>query len=432
MAEGGIYDHLGGGFARYAVDQRWQVPHFEKMLYDNGQLLRIYGDAFALTGEPRFREVIAETVGWLERELLAPSGGLYASQDADSEGEEGRFYVWTPAQLTAALGERDGAQLARHYGVTAEGNFERATSVLSRVTARGAVAEEAELQALRRRLLAARAQRVAPATDTKVLAGWNALAVTGLARAWAATGDASALALALRVAGFLADAMVHGDGRRIWRVHKDGVSSLDGTLDDYAFAAEAFLALAEATEDPRWWRAGRRLLDAVVERFYAEHDGVGIFYLTPHDAAGELIHRPESYRDGALPSGAGVAVGALVRVARVCGDERARTIAERYLSRRLEEVNPMSAGTLLAAMDLYLNGAELVVTAGEGRAALLAAARRAYAPTLMIAGPWAQASITAGKLPTGAGHARAYVCQGVSCSPPVDAPDALARLLSSP
>ncbi len=294
MAEGGIYDHLGGGFARYSVDAKWLVPHFEKMLYDQAQLLGIYAAAAAM-GEPaagagatgagaagaaaarqdareepaagaggggaglaaRAREVIEETVAFLGRELSDPGGGLWSSLDADSEGEEGKFYVWTPDELRAALG-RSGAMLLGHaYGVTDGGNFEHGASVVSRVTPRTSPAEEEHLAELRQKLLAARSGRVRPGTDDKVLAGWNGLAISGLCAAWRATGHAPALALALRVAGFLRDRMIRGEA--IARVfHEGATKDLDGTLDDYAFCGVAFLELAEATGIARggsWARA---------------------------------------------------------------------------------------------------------------------------------------------------------------------------------
>ncbi|HVK78686.1 MAG TPA: thioredoxin domain-containing protein [Kofleriaceae bacterium] len=427
MADGGIYDQLGGGFARYAVDDRWLVPHFEKMLYDNGQLLGTYGDAFAMTGERRFAEVIEQTVAWLEREMSDPAGGLWASLDADSEGEEGKFYVWTPAQVQGVLGLVDALHVQTAYGITAAGNFEHKTSVLSRVTPPGPPSDEAHLAELRARLFAARAQRVRPGTDDKVLAAWNALAISGLVRAWSATGHAPALALAVRVGEFLRRDMIRGD--RIARVFKAGTSRLDGTLDDYAFTGLALLELAEATGERTWWDAGARLLGAVRARFYAPDDG-GVFYMTPHDDPEPRIHRPESHHDGAMPSGAAVAVAGFIRLGHVAGDADALAVAERYLARRLGSgaLGPLGAARLLSALDDLLNAQVVVIPDGDGRDALLAAARRPYAPARMIAGPWAAPAVLDGKTAVG-GKARAFVCRGPVCSPPVDAPDALRELL---
>jgi len=433
MAEGGIYDHLGGGFARYSVDAKWLVPHFEKMLYDQAQLLGIYasvvqlGGAFALRAE----EVIAETVAFLERELSDPGGGLWSSLDADSEGEEGKFYVWTPAQLREVLGPTSAIVFAHAYGVTEKGNFEHGTSVLSRITPRTSPHEEEQLAELRARLFAARAQRVRPGTDDKVLAAWNGLAITGLCAAWRATAHAPALALATRAATFLREHMINGD--RIARVfHQGKTKELDGTLDDYAFCAQGFFDLAEATGDRAWWDLGARLLATVRSRFVEERDGVVIFYLAP---AGEtlLVHRPESHHDGAIPSGAAVATHALLRLALVGGDDAALVLAEKYLAQRLTSAtgaNAWAMSALLGALDFYLHIKELVVTGGEAHDELLAAARRTYCPTLAIAGPWAQPSILDGKTPDGT-RARAFVCKGASCSPPVRDPSELAKLLSS-
>jgi uncharacterized protein YyaL (SSP411 family) len=480
MAEGGIYDHLGGGFARYSVDAKWLVPHFEKMLYDQAQLLGIYaaavamGESAAAAGaagdtaaaaagaagdtaaaaagaaaarqdarEPaavgagsgaglaaRAREVIEETVAFLVRELSDPGGGLWSSLDADSEGEEGKFYVWTPAELRTALGRSGAMLLGPPPGAPDGGTSAHGASVLSRVTPRTSPAEEEHLAELRQKLLAARDRRVRPGTDDKVLAGWNGLAISGLCAAWRATGHGPALTLALRVAGFLRDRMIRGAA--VARVYHEGATKdLDGTLDDYAFCGAALLELAEATGDRAWWDLGAGLLGTVREKFVAEEDGVVVFYLAP---AGDplLVHRPESHHDGAIPSGAAAAVAGLVRLGAVAGDEAALRLAERYLVQRLTGatgVNAWATSALLGALDLYLHPQVLVVTEGAGREALIAAARRTYAPTLCVAGAWAAASVLEGKTPAEGGVARAFVCTGPVCSAPVTEPAALHALL---
>jgi uncharacterized protein YyaL (SSP411 family) len=429
MARGGIYDHLGGGFARYSVDDRWLVPHFEKMLYDQAQILGLLGDAYAITGDVELAARIEETVGFLARELSDPAGGLWSSLDADSEGEEGKFYVWTPAQIRAALGPVDAIQLEKAYGVTAAGNFEHATTVLERIAPVGAASDEAALADLRRRLLDARAARIRPGTDDKVLTGWNALAISGLLRAWNATGHEPARELALRVGGFLADRLVTGD--RVARVFHAGTTRLDGTLDDYAFTAVAFMDLAEATGDATWWQRGARLLDAVRARFVAESDGVVVFYLAAADDAALLVHRPESHHDGAIPSGAAVAVEGLIRLGVVAGDAAALALAERYLAQRLvgASVSPLAASRLYTALDLYLHHDLIVVADGTGRDDLITAARRMFAPARMIAGAWASAELLAGKVAAADGRAQAYVCRGQTCAAPVADPAALRELL---
>jgi uncharacterized protein len=434
MAEGGIYDHLGGGFARYSVDAKWLVPHFEKMLYDQAQLLGIYASVVQMNGPfaARAAEVIGETIAFLERELSDPGGGLWSSLDADSEGEEGKFYVWTPAQLRAALGPVSALVFGAAYGVTDGGNFEHGTSVLSRLAPRTSPHEEEQLAELRAKLFAARAARIRPGTDNKVLAGWNGLALSGLVAAWRATASPRALALATRVAAFLRDKMVSAD--RIARVFHEGkTKDLDGTLDDYAFCAVGFLDLAEATGDRTWWDLGARLLATVRDRFVLDEEGVTVFYLAP---AGDplLVHRPESHHDGAIPSGAALATVGLLRLGLVAGDEAALALAERYLVQRLggaTAANAWSMSALLAALDLYLHAKVLVVTDGDDRDTLLATARCSYAPTLCIAGPWAAATITGGKATGDDGRARAFVCTGPTCSAPVSDPIELATLLTA-
>jgi uncharacterized protein len=430
MARGGIYDHVGGGFARYSVDAQWLVPHFEKMLYDNGQLLSIVADAVAMSGDAELAAVIPETVGWLEREMSDAAGGLYASQDADSEGEEGKFYVWTPAQIREVLGPIEAMHVEKAYGVTDKGNFEHATTVLSRVTARGAASDEEHLRELRQRLFEARSKRIWPGTDTKVLAGWNGLAISGLLRAWEVTGNASAKALAERVGRFLVDRMIEGD--RLWRVFKDGAVKLDGTVDDYAFVAAAFLDLAEATGDAAWWARGAALVAAIRARFVEEPDGVVVFYMSARDESGLLVHRPESHHDGAIPSGAAVAVECLLRLGEVAGDAEALALAEKYLVQRLgagSQQSAFSQSRLMGALDLYLHGQMLVVSDGAGRDKLLEVARKAYAPTLQIAGAWASEDVLVGKLASADGRARAFLCRGQTCSAPVDTTAELEALL---
>jgi uncharacterized protein YyaL (SSP411 family) len=303
--------------------------------------------------------------------------------------------------------------------------------VLARVTPRTSPAEEAHLAELREKLFAVRARRVRPGTDDKVLAGWNGLAISGLVAAWRATGHAPALALALRVGQFVRDQLVDGD--RLARVYHRGQTKLDGTLDDYAFVAAGFLDLAEATGDRTWWDLGARLLGAVRAKFVAEHDGVVVFYLAP-DGDPLLVHRPESHQDGAIPSGASIATQALLRLGLVADDATALGLAETYLVQRLTgatEANAWASAGLLAALDLYLHAQVLVVTQGADRDGLLAAARQSYAPTLCIAGPWAASSVLDGKTPAGE-RARAFVCRGPTCSPPVTEPGALAALLRDP
>ena len=434
MAEGGIYDHLGGGFARYSVDEKWLVPHFEKMLYDQAQLLGIYGDVVAQGGPfaARAGEVIAETVAFLERELSDRDGGLWSSLDADSEGEEGKFYVFTADEVKAALGKMSALVFNAAYGVTEGGTFEHGSSVLARVTPRASVGEEEQLAGLRQKLVAARAARIRPGTDDKVLASWNGLAISGLVGAWKATGQPAALALALRVATFLRTRMIT-PAMSIARVFHQGATKLDGTLEDYAFVADGLLHLAEATGDRAWWDLAASLVAVAREKFVAEEAGVVVMYLAP---AGDplLAHRPESHQDGAIPSGAAVLTKALLRLGLVGGDESALALAEKYLVQRLAGaagVNAWASAALLAAMDLYLHSQVVVVSEGRGRDALVAASRAVYSPTTCLAGPWASPSVLEAKTAAADGAARAFVCSGPTCAPPVTEPAALVSLLAA-
>jgi uncharacterized protein len=452
MADGGIYDHLGGGWARYSVDEQWLVPHFEKMLYDQAQILAACASAMGLAAQDgRWRARIEETVAFLLRELSDEGGGLWSSLDADSEGHEGKYYVWTPEQLEAALGKRDALVFSAAYGVRQSGNFE-GKNVLTRWSeaagkrdggARGSRYEEEDLARMRGVLLAARQQRVRPGTDDKVLAGWNGLAISGLVAAWRATGHEPALALARRVASFLEREMIRGgegDGEgdgataRISRIWGKGAARLDGTLEDYAFTALAFLELAEAVEGEegaRLWRRGRALVAAIRERFVEEEDGAVVFYLAAR-GDGLLVHRPESHHDGAIPSAAAVAVAALLRVGLVNGDGAALALAERYMAERLTQDAANAAVTtarLLGALDFYLHHQLVVVSEGSGREALLEAARSSSSLTVCVVGPWAASSLLDGKGAAANGAAQAYVCRGATCSAPVREAAALGALL---
>jgi len=302
--------------------------------------------------------------------------------------------------------------------------------VLSRVTPRSSPGEEDQLAELRGKLFAARAARVRPGTDDKVLAAWNGLAITGLCAAWRATGHEPALGLARRVATFVRDRMVEGD--RIARVFHEGkTKALDGTLDDYAFVAHGLLQLAQATGDRSWWDLGARLVATIRTRFVEDKDGVAVFYLSPPGDA-LLVHRPESHHDSAIPAGAAIAVRALLRLGLVAGDESALALAERYLAQRLTGttgVNAWATSALVGALDLYLHAKVCVVTAGTGRDELVTSARRVYAPTLCIAGAWAQPSILEAKNPA-ADRARAFVCSGPTCSPPTDESAELVAILA--
>jgi len=332
MARGGIYDHLGGGFHRYATDLHWQVPHFEKMLTDNAMLARVYLTAWELTGRDDYRRVATGTLDYLLREMADPAGGFYSAQDADTEGEEGRFFVWTPEEITAVLqgtpeaGDDDTALFLEVYGVTAEGNFEDGRTVLhmpalaAEVAGRtgiGADELEERLAPMRARLFEAREKRVRPARDDKVLAGWNGLALGAFAHAARVLDRADYRFAAERCGEFLLAGMLTPEGR-VYRSWKDGRATLNGYLEDYANVADGMLELFETTGDDRWALAAAGLADAIIEHF---SDPAGGFFDTSDDHE-QLIIRPKVVQDGAVPSGGSMAASVLLRLARGSGEAR--------------------------------------------------------------------------------------------------------------
>jgi uncharacterized protein YyaL (SSP411 family) len=332
MARGGIHDHLGGGFHRYATDLYWQVPHFEKMLTDNAMLADVYLTAWELTGRGDYRSVAIGTLDYLLREMADPAGGFYSAQDADTEGEEGRFFVWTPDEITAVLegtpetGEDGTALFLDAYGVTAEGNFEGGRTVLhmpastAEIAGRtgiGADELEVRLAAMRARLFEAREKRVRPARDDKVLGGWNGLALGALAHAARAFDHEGYRSAAERCGEFLLAEMLTPEGR-MYRSWRDGRATLNGYLEDYANVADGMLELFETTGDDRWALAAAGLADAIIEHF---SDPAGGFFDTSDDHE-QLIIRPKVVQDGAVPSGGSMAASVLLRLARGSGEAR--------------------------------------------------------------------------------------------------------------
>jgi len=426
MAEGGIYDQLGGGFARYSTDERWLVPHFEKMLYDNGQLLSLYAEAYQVTGEPIFARVLRETAAYLERDLRDPSGGLYTAEDADSEGVEGKFYVWTPAEVRAVLGDGPEAELVeRCLGVVEGGNWQDphghgpvGASILH-VVERATSDEEPILRRAKEALLAARSKRVRPGLDDKILASSNGLALHGLSEAGRILGDSRLLDGAQRTAEFLLDHMRAPDGR-LCRTWKGGQARLPGTLDDHALVADGLIALYEATGVGRWLDEAYRLTSLAVELFYDDKEAA--FYVT---AAGDgaLIERPVSSHDHAVPSGMSVCLENLIRLGDVCGEARWLQIAERVLAAHAKQAlaSPFGWSNLLNALDLFLESPAEIVLAGDDIAALEVAVAGVYLPNRMLVrathAPARLAALVEGKGAVG-GQAAAWVCRGFTCERP--------------
>jgi uncharacterized protein len=433
MAAGGIYDHLGGGFARYATDAAWLVPHFEKMLYDNALLARAYVHAWQLTNEPRYREVAEQTLGFMEREMLTDEGGFISSLDADTEGEEGATYVWTKPEIDALLGD-EADLFSAAYGVTAEGNWEGRT-ILSRVGPGLDAAEEARLRAARETLLEARSERPQPGRDTKVLAAWNGLAIAAFADAAAAFGEPRLAALAGRAADLVLGRLRDADGR-LRRSWKDGQARSAGVLEDYAHMADGLLALYQASFDERWFVAARELADQMLARF---SDPTGGFFDTAEDHEA-LVSRPKGMQDNATPSGGAMATNVLLRLAALTGEGRYRDAAERALTRVAPAAvrYPTAFAHWLNALQLALGRLDEVAIVGDlesaGGRALLEVLRREHRPLAVVA---AAADPTATVVPLlrerepRNGRPTAYVCHGFSCRQPVTEPAALAAQLAA-
>ncbi|MEU4693408.1 thioredoxin domain-containing protein [Actinoplanes sp. NPDC023714] len=430
MARGGIYDQLAGGFARYAVDESWTVPHFEKMLYDNALLLRVYTQLWRLTGDLPARRVADETAAFLLRDLGTPQGGLASALDADTEGVEGLTYAWTPAELTAALGEDDGAWAGDLFNVTTKGTFEHGKSVL--VLARDIDAADPALverwRDVRERLLASRRRRPQPARDDKVVASWNGLAITALAEHGLLTGAAESREAAVALAGVLADR--HLIGGRLRRVSRDGVAGEPaGVLEDYGCVAEAFLAVHQVTAEGRWLELARGLLDVALERFGS---GDGGFYDTADDAE-KLLTRPADPTDNATPSGLSAICAALVGYAALSGETSYREAADRALTTAgpLIGGHPRFAGYAAAVAEAALTGPYEIAIVTEDRDAAnpLVEAAHWSAPggTVIVVGEPDRPGVPLlADRPLIEGAPAAYVCRGFVCDRPVTKPGEIA------
>ncbi|MDA1082303.1 MAG: thioredoxin domain-containing protein [Gemmatimonadetes bacterium] len=420
MARGGIYDQVGGGFARYSTDAQWLVPHFEKMLYDNALLARLGVHLWQATGDAEVRRVTEETLKWVGREMTDAAGGFYSSLDADSEGEEGLFYVWTEAELRSALGA-DFDACAAAWGVTAGGNFEGRNILFVGAAAVAARSADAIGRA-RETLYAIRSKRVWPGRDEKVLASWNGLMIRGMAEAARVFGDAGLLRSAVTAAEFVHREMVR-DGR-VMRSWMEGTSKIPGYLEDHAAVGLAYVAVYQATLERVWLDRARQLADACVQWFWVEADSV--FFDTAHDHEA-LITRPRDVADNATPAGSSLAAELLLFMAEYFGDTAARRRAELVLASTSEALArmPVMLGHLLGAADMAVHGAVEVAVSGslgsEATSTLLAAVSERYVPSLVLA---AGEGAGVEGLPIfegrgGEGQATAYVCRGYVCGLPV-------------
>ena len=449
MSRGGIYDHVAGGFARYATDRRWLVPHFEKMLYDNALLVRAYTHAAQLTGEPRFRRVVRETIRWMLTEMAYEEGGLACALDADSEGQEGKFYVWRPDEFSAAV-ERAGADPAvwmERFGVTVRGNFNDphghippGTSILHEAEPLPEDLDTLEERALvRAQLAAARAQRVRPGLDDKVLVSWNGLALGALAEAGAALEEPAWIAAARRTAEFLATALTgEDDGGHpiLWHrwtpAHGAGIPAF---AEDVAYLAQGLLALYEADHDPRWLQWATQLAADADERFRDPQDGT--YFTTPRDGE-QLIARPRELLDNATPATSSVMVDVHLRLAALTGGQRHVTAAEQTLTTLVGAAQqmPLAFGELLRALERLLGtSTEVAIVGPDGgeRDALVAAYRAAWRPSAVLAvgaPDRAPAVALLENRPLRDGRPTAYVCHHFTCEQPVTEPDALSAQLA--
>jgi uncharacterized protein len=445
MLAGGIYDQIGGGFSRYSVDATWLVPHFEKMLYDNGLLARAYLHGWQELGHERYRRVCEETLDWVLREMRGPEGGFYSALDADSEGEEGKFYVWTPEEIREVLGDEAAGRVLDYYGVTEGGNFEGA-NVLH--LAAGVDAEEPEgLEEMRRALFEARAQRVRPGLDDKRLTSWNALAIAALADAGAVLGREDYLDAARTGAEFVLGSLRDEDGDLL-RTYKDGRAHLNAYLEDHAFLLEALLTLYEATFEARWFTEARSLAEATIARFGDPERGG--FYSTSSDHE-DLIARRKEVGDHPIPSGNSSAAMGLLRLAALTGERRYEEAATGVfaLFGKPAVEHPDAFAHLLRALDFHLSPTREVAlvearrpsengpeegadsAAGSRLAELAAVVREKPRPHLVLAGGaegTEEPPLMSGRTAV-EGKPAAYVCENFACRLPVTAAEELRRLL---
>ena len=443
MANGGIYDQLGGGFHRYSVDEEWLVPHFEKMLYDNALLSSAYLHTYLATGIPFYRRIAEETLDYIVHEMTSPEGGFYSTQDADSEGVEGKFFLWTPEQIRAVLSPEDAAVFMPYYDVTGRGNFEGKSILHVQPRARdeeeSVVSDdtlEETLKRCRAQLFEVREQRIKPGRDEKILTSWNGLMLRSFAEAARYLGRADYLQVAERNAEFLLTKL-RKDGRLL-RTYKDGNARLNGYLEDYAFLADGLLALYEATFDVTWFDEARTLADAAITLFADEQNGGFFDTGSDHET---LISRPKEIMDNAIPAGNSVIHAVLLRLAAFTGETGYRTRAEEYLQPLTPALiqHPQAFGRLLCALDFALSASKEIAIIGntnvEETNALLAIVNRQYLPNSVLASSKVddtRATQTIALLadrPLKDEQATVYVCRNFACQAPVNTAEELRGLL---
>lgn len=440
MARGGMYDHLGGGFHRYSTDARWLVPHFEKMLYDNALLSVTYLESFQATGNPFYREVVEETLAYVLREMTSPEGPFYSTQDADSEGEEGKFFVWTREEVEKILGPEEAGLFASVYDVTAEGNWE-GHSILNRSRS---YTQEARLlkvpeEELRRRLGASkeklfevRGKRIWPGRDEKILTAWNGLMIAAFAQAAQVLEKPEYAAAATRAADFLLTRMRAPDGRLLRTTSASAQPKLNAYLEDYAYLIDALVSLYETTFEPRWIASALDLARVMSEQFWDTQDGGFFFTGKDHE---NLIARTKDPHDNATPSGNSMAVTGLLRLHKLTGQadllEKAQKTLELY--RGLLASSPLAAGQMLVALDFFLGPVQEFAVVGEDAEKVLRFLRQAFRPNKVVA--WKKTGkgeqgikLLEGK--TAQGGVTTYICQDFTCQAPLVGLEALEKMMN--
>jgi uncharacterized protein YyaL (SSP411 family) len=445
MARGGMYDQLGGGFARYSTDAKWLVPHFEKMLYDNALLASAYVEAWQKTREPLFQRIARETLDYVREEMTAPNGAFFSTQDADSEGEEGKFYVWSQDELREVLGTEDAEFACKVWGATKHGNFE-GHNILFRTLSDADEAKshgleladfQAKLKQVKERLYAARSKRVWPGRDEKILTAWNAIMIAAFAEAGAASGEERYAKSAAAAADFILRQMRTPDGRLFRSAGVGQPPKLGGYLEDYAFLADALVTLHEATFAPKYLRAAVELAEVMLKHF-RDPSGPGFFFTA--DDHEQLIARTKDLHDGSTPSGNAMAVTALLRLAALTGRRDLAEPAEQALRgyRDTMAEHPAASGQMLVALDFHLGPVQQVAVAGPSHAEetrrVLAAIRRGFHPHRVVAfhdpasgpPPAELAAMFEGKDAIG-GDVSVYVCENFACQSPLVGAEAAER-----
>jgi uncharacterized protein YyaL (SSP411 family) len=429
MADGGIHDQLGGGFARYAVDAQWLVPHFEKMLYDNAQLVHLYLDAFLVSSDARHADIVRDILDYILRDMTHPGGGFYSAEDADSEGQEGKFYCWTHDELSKLLSPEEFIVTAQHFGITKEGNFIDhshpnplpSLNVLS-IISTSTPADQALLASAKQKMLAVRAQRIRPHLDDKILASWNGLMLGGFARAAAVLGEAKYRAAAEKNLRFLREKLWEEKSQTLFHRWRDDERDSVQLLEGYAFLLDGVIHLYEATLNPQHLDFACELAAAMITKFHDPANGG--FWQSPA-GTNDLILRVKDDYDGAEPSGNSVATLALLKLAAITGREEFRAPAESTLqlaSGRLQK-QPAALAYMLQALDFWLDEPRRIVLAGDPASVrfqeLLQAAHSAYQPNKIILGTTGAVEPFAKTL-LSKKEATAFVCTGTSCQPPTD------------